>query len=394
MSIGFSGRTRWHREPNRLASALESRRASGKPILDLTTSNPTQCGIPYPEQELLSALSRPAALRYEPHPRGILAARLAVTQYYADKGLSIDPETVVLTASTSEAYSLIFKILCSAGEQVIVPRPSYPLFDYLAQVNDVELAYYDLVYDGGWNIDLGSVERAISRHTKAMILVNPNNPTGAFLKTGEYRRLVEIALNRNLALIADEVFVDYAFENSPERFGSTAGARGVLTFTLNGLSKTAGLPHLKCGWIVVSGESPTAGEAIDRLEILSDTFLSVNTPVQIALPELLRASQGTRQEILSRVKGNYEALRHLVSSGGSALTPLQTEGGWCAVVRIPRTKSEEDWALELLDQKGVSLYPGYFFDFEQEGYLVLSLLPEPEIFRRAVGGLVDLLSTT
>jgi aspartate/methionine/tyrosine aminotransferase len=386
----FSSRTNWHRQPNRLAELLEECRKSGKPIYDLTNSNPTDCGIHYPEQEILSALSNPDALQYHPDPRGLLTAREAISNYYREKNVRVNLSDIFLTASTSEAYSLAFKLLCNPGESILVPRPSYPLFDYLAQVNDVLVQHYYLIYDHGWHIDIESLKNARTESTRAIVMVNPHNPTGMFLKKSEYNAIEEFGVKNNLAFIVDEVFADYAFVEDKNRIASTAGNSEVLTFTLNGISKLAGFPQMKLGWIVVGGEESIRREASERLEILCDTFLSVNTPVQVALPELFRIGQLARATILDRIKSNYKYLYQAFINTACTLAPI--EGSWYAILKVPRTKSDEEWALGLLEHKGVYLYPGYFFDFVEEGYLVVSLLADEVLFRQAITEVMNYLS--
>lgn len=382
----FSNRTNWDRQPNRLTELLETRRASGKPVYDLTISNPTELGIEYPEKDILGAVANPQALHYQPEPKGLLSAREAICQYYREKDLPVDPSTILLTAGTSEAYSLIFKLLCNVGESILVPKPSYPLFDYLAQVNDVKLRDYRLFYDGGWQLDM---DRDSANGTKAMAVVNPHNPTGAFLKRQEYREIARVAQENNLALMVDEVFLDYPLAGDDRRFGSTAGATDALTFTLNGLSKLAGLPQMKLGWIVVSGAPLLVTEAMARLEILSDTFLSVNSPVQAALPELMKAGARVRSHILKRVRSNYETLR--AAARNTPCSVLRVEGGWYAIVRVPQTKSDEEWAIQLLEEAGVYVFPGYFFDFVEHQYLIMSLLPDEQTFAFSVRTMVAMV---
>jgi alanine-synthesizing transaminase len=378
----FSTRTAWHRQPNRLSETLDAYVQSGRVLHDLTSSNPTDAGIPYPEIEICRALSDPEILSYRPDPKGLLSAREAISRYYISKQLIVDPAEILLTASTSEAYSLIFKLLCNAGERVAIPRPSYPLFEYLAQINDAELAHYDLAYDHGWYIDIESLVRAISPATRAIVVINPHNPTGMFLKKTEYLQVRELARRHRLALIVDEVFIDFPLENDHARLGSTAGEADVLTFTLNGLSKTIGLPQMKLGWITVSGDEPVRREALGRLEILSDTYLSVNTPAQIALPRLLEMCRPVRGEILRRIRTNFTFLKRIVDH--SPISVLSSEGGWCGILRIPRTRSEDEWAVALLAETGVYVQPGYFFDFTDEGYLVVSLLTKEVVFERGL----------
>ena len=387
-SLGmFSRRTNWDRQPNRLTELLEDRRASGKPVYDLTISNPTELGIDYPERELLAALSNPQALRYRPEPRGLLSAREVICRYYREKELRVDPSNVFLTAGTSESYSLIFKLLCNAGEGVLVPRPSYPLFDYLAQVNDVKLSHYHLRYhDSEWRLD---IDRESAEGAKAIVIVNPHNPTGAFLKRPEHQEIAGMAKENGPALIVDEVFLDYPLAQDDRRFGSTAGDAEALTFTLNGLSKLAGLPQMKLGWIVVSGPPLLAAEAMARLEILCDTYLSVNSPAQVALPALMKTGGRVRSQILQRVKSNYETLRKATLN--SPCSVLNVEGGWYTVLRAPQTRSDEEWAIRLLEKSGIYVYPGYFFDFDEHKYLVVSLLPGEQAFASSVQSLIAIV---
>jgi alanine-synthesizing transaminase len=389
----FSQRTNWHRQQNKLTELLDSLRKSGKDVLDLTVSNPTECGFIYPEKEILSSFENHSSMVYDPNSHGLLSARQSVAEYYKQKNISVDPSNIFLTASTSEAYSTLFRLLCNAGETVLVPKPSYPLFEYLAQINDVELQHYDLHYDGEWHVDIESFADCITESLKAIVIVNPHNPTGLFLKKDEYDAIKEFARQHNLAMIVDEVFIDYAFEDDESRISSTANEDDVLTFTLNGISKMIGLPQMKLGWLVVSGESLAVREATSRLEIICDTFLSVNTPVQVALPKLLTIGKNIQNQIRNRNKSNYTTLltthhSHLTSQG----SPLLSEGGWYGIIRVPRIKSDEEWALQLLEKKGVYVYPGYFFDFTDDGYLVVSLLVENSIFQKAVSEIVDYVS--
>jgi alanine-synthesizing transaminase len=383
----FSTRTNWQRKPNRLTELYNLIQESGRPILDLTKSNPTECGFTYPSKEILSAFNNPRLLHYQPDPQGIIPARKAVCSYYNGKGVDISPHQVFLTASTSEAYSTVFKLLCNTGDDVLVPRPSYPLFDYLAQINDVHLNQYPLRYDGEWHIDLESLFEAITPMTKAIVLIHPHNPTGMFLKKDEYEKIVAIAANHNLALIVDEVFLDYGFSENDGRMLSTASERRVLTFTMNGISKMVGLPQMKLGWVVLSGPDKLLAEASHRLEIVCDTFLSVNTPVQEGLRILMDAGDSVREQILARTKNNFTFLSQLLNNGKCSL--LNCEGGWYGIIRVPRTKPDEEWCLELLGLHGVYVYPGYFFDFDEEGYLIVSLLTEENVFRDAATRMLE-----
>ncbi len=386
----FSHRTNWYRQLNKISELFESLRKSGRSILDLTVSNPTECGIEYPEKEILSALSASPILHYEPNPRGLLSARRAVCEYYKKKSITVNLSNIFLTASTSEAYSILFKLVCNAGESVLVPKPSYPLFDYLAQLNDVRLHYYHLRYDQEWQIDIDSIKNSINKKTKAIVIINPHNPTGMFLKNDESLAIKEIAHRYNLVIIVDEVFIDYAFENNERMRVSTAGEGEGLIFTLNGISKMLGLPQMKLGWIIVNGHPSLVAEATARLEIICDTFLSVNTPVQVALPKLLKHGKIIQQKILDRVLSNYSTLKTITLN--TLCSALNTHGGWYGILRVPRIKSDEDWALQLLENKSVYLFPGYFFDFEEDGYLVVSLLVESSVFQKGVREIVDYVS--
>ncbi len=379
----FSRRTNWDRQSNRLTELLDGRRASGKSFFDLTVSNPTECGLDYPQKEILSALCNARSLQYQPDAKGLVSARQAVCEYYQEKQIRVDPANVLLTASTSEAYSLIFKLLCNPGESVLVPKPYYPLFDYFAQLNDVKIRYYSLQYDDEWPLKLNC--EAV-KGVKAIIIVSPHNPTGAFLKKHEQQEIARIAQENGLALIVDEVFIDYPFAEDKRRFGSTAGEAEALTFTLNGISKLAGLPQMKLGWIVVSGSPSLAGEATGRLEILCDTFLSVNSPVQVALPQLIKAGGRVRSQILQRVKSNDSMLRQETRNAPCSVLPV--EGGWYAILRVPETRSDEEWAIRLLEDAGIYVYPGYFFDFDEYNCLIVSLLGGERIFASSVRAMV------
>ncbi|HEV8537956.1 MAG TPA: pyridoxal phosphate-dependent aminotransferase [Bacteroidota bacterium] len=392
----FSSRTNWQRTRNRLTEAVEARRKSGAEITDLTVSNPTECGFTYPQPDLLASLSPPDALTYSPDPRGLLSARGHIANYYRQKNVSLSTSNVFLTSSTSEGYSLLLKLLCNNGDDVVVPSPSYPLFDYLARINDVHVRHYLLRYDGSWHLDLPSLRASLTPSTRAIVLVHPHNPTGMFIKTDELQSIYDIARAHNFSLIVDEVFLDYPLDQSPNRVPTTVRASDeVLTFTLSGISKLCGLPQMKLGWIALSGPDRAVMEASERLEILCDTFLSVSTPIQLALPAFVQAGNDIRRQILNRIKENYKCLSTLSnhlrkeSFGQSPITNLPTEGGWYAILKVPRTKSDEEWALELLEKKNLYLYPGYFFDMVEEGHLVVSLLPRPEIFQKAVAQLKE-----
>ena len=393
---------------NRLAEELARLRSAGRRIDDLTASNPTRAGLPYP-RDLLAPLAAPDALAYEPSPFGLAVAREAVAAHLAGRGVPVRPGRVVLTASTSEAYSLLFKVLCDPGDAVLVPQPSYPLFEHLTRLDGVAARPYRLEHHGRWEIDVDGLARGVDARTRAVLLVNPNNPTGSYVRPDELAAVRELAARRGLAIVCDEVFERYPLAAAPEaqvleRSGARPGQEGgpaapaevpplgrsgalvadteVLTFTLGGLSKSAGLPQLKLGWMLVGGPDRLAAPALARLELVCDTYLSVAAPVQLAAGALLDRSRPVADAILARVRGNYAALRRLAGRF-PACRVLPAEGGWYAVVQAPAIRSEEDLVVELLRRDGVHVHPGYFFDFPREAFLVLSLLPRPGVFEGA-----------
>ncbi len=387
----FAGRTGWNLEWNKLAALREKRQTEGRLTLDLTESNPTDCKLDYRDEEILTALADRRSMIYEPQPRGLLAAREAVVKYYAASNVPIGPDHVVLTSGSSEAYGFLFRLLMDPGDKILVPQPGYPLFDFLSRLNDLELTGYQLEYHQGWEIDFESLESTLNSRTRAVIVVNPNNPTGSLVGPRERQRLVDFCLRHGLSLIADEVFLDYCFPPAKGVAGTLAATSDVLTFTLNGLSKTAALPQMKLGWIVASGPSEAVEEALARLEVIADTYLSVGTPVQRALPKLLAGRHPMQQQILARTSENLKCLdRQLAAQTLSSR--LKVEAGWSVILRVPMVRSDEEWALELLEKDGVLLYPGHFFNFAREGYLVASLLPPPEIFSEGIGKLLDRVS--
>ncbi len=392
----FSSRTNWPKTPNPLAVALDERRASGLPVVDLTESNPTCTGLDYPRDAILDAMASAASMRYEPHPRGLLQAREAIAGYYAESGIPVDPESIVLAAGTSEAYSHAMRLLAGPGDEILCPSPSYPLFDFLADINDVQLVPYPLVYDHGWRIDLERLRAGLSARTRAIAVVNPNNPTGSYLSRDELAALSKLAQSHDLALIVDEVFRDYAWPRRPAgpawepssgpgaaAVASTAGTGSCLTLTLNGLSKLAALPQMKLAWTVVSGPTGVAAEALWRLEVIADTFLSVGTPVQHAAGALLKLGESPRRQILERVLDNLAFVDSALRRGG-AVDRLAADGGWYAVLRVPNIRSDEEWAVQLLQAEGVYVHPGHFFGFPRDGFLVVSLLTEPRRFRPGI----------
>jgi aspartate/methionine/tyrosine aminotransferase len=367
----FSARTRFSREQNRLSFALEEARAAGREILDLTRSNPTKCGFAYDEYRIGKALSQRGFLRYQPDPKGLVCCREAIRGYYKQIGAEVSAGDLVLTSGTSEGYSWIFRLLCDSGAEVLIPSPGYPLFDFLADLCDVKLVRFPLVYDHGWQIDFPGLAAAVSEQTRAVVVVHPNNPAGHYVSDEERHRLDEFCRERGLALIIDEVFLDFSLTGRREH--SFACSDQGLTFTLSGLSKICGLPQMKLAWLAVSGPAAEKREALARLEFIADSYLSVGTPVQLAAPELLAMRDAFQEQVLGRVRSNLEKLDEQLA-GQSACERLKVEGGWTAVLRVPALQSDEDLASALLAQHGVLVHPGHFYDFARMGYLVVSLI--------------------
>ncbi len=406
----FSRRTNWNTEESDVARAYRLRREAGLPIADLTVSNPTRCGFEYP-QSLLEALRDRRALDYDPQPKGLLEARQAVSTYYAGHGARLDADQIVLTVSTSEAYSFLFRLLCDSGDEIVILQPGYPLFDFLADLDDVKLKAAPLVYDHGWQIDAEGIRRAVSPRTRAIVVVHPNNPTGHFMKFWEREQLASICREFNLSLIVDEVFLDYrktgdkgtshpSGQKSPsgdpgrEQGGEgvasfAAGMEDVPVFVVSGMSKIAGLPQMKAAWIVATG--PARRGAIDRLEVVADTFLSMNAPVQWALPVWLAESGTVRKQISERVAANLGELDRQLSDL-PATERLRFEGGWYAVIRIPALEPDEQTVLALLE-RGVCVHPGYFFGLQESGWLVASLLAKELEFKHGVTTLINYFRT-
>jgi aspartate/methionine/tyrosine aminotransferase len=421
----FSERTNWRLARNRFTEAVEEVRTRTR-VLDLTASNPTRVGLKYDSAAILSALNSERALDYDPQAKGLLAARQAVARYYGGRqgenvrrAVLVDPERIVLTTSTSEGYSFVFRLLCNAGDELLVPKPSYPLFEFLADLQDVKLAPYPLIYDHGWQMDFPSLERAVTERTRGVVLVHPNNPTGSYVHENEIAPLNAFCREHGLALIVDEVFLDYALEpihdslggesenagslhartdrHAPihglgrdDRAGSFVGNQDVLTFTLSGLSKVSALPQMKVAWIVTSGPPEQVTGATARLEVIADTYLSMNAPVQWAVPVLLEQSEDVQKELLERVRRNVDELDRQLA-GQTACQRLCVEGGWYAVVRVPVTRSDEELAIELVKEKAVVVHPGHFYDFPSDGYLVLSLITVEEEFREGIGRVLEYL---
>jgi aspartate/methionine/tyrosine aminotransferase len=383
----FSNRTSWNRAANRLSEALTRQRSSGKPLFDLSVSNPTECGFHYDERAIMRALCSPATLQYHPDPRGLSIARLGVVQYYAEREQQVAIDDIVLTTSTSEAYSFVFRLLCNAGDEVLAPSPSYPLFDFLADIQDVKIKPYPLVYDHGWQIDLHGLQQAITPQTRGVIVVHPNNPTGSFVKQEELAALNQLCAERQMALIADEVFLDFSLRH--DRPASFTANTAALTFTMSGLSKIAGLPQMKLAWLVASGPKREKREALARLEIIADTYLSMNAPVQLAAPEFLRQRHTFQKQLMARVRANLEELDRQIA-GQKHCGRLEMEGGWYAVLRIPATRSDEELALDLLERHGVYVHPGHFYDFSQDGYLIVSLITPQQEFAEGTRRLLSI----
>jgi aspartate/methionine/tyrosine aminotransferase len=384
----FSRRTEWSLAPNRFTQAILEAQDARREFLDLTISNPTHAGISYDGGAVLDALKNEKALDYDPQPKGLLSAREAVVSYYRNRNEGISGENLVLTTSTSEGYSYVFRLLADPGAEVLVPKPSYPLFEFLADLQDLKLVPYPLIYDHGWQIDLHSLEQALSAKTAAVVLVHPNNPTGSYVSAEERAGLNQLCASRGTALIVDEVFLDYAHNGSARP--SFATNTDALTFTLSGLSKISALPQMKLAWIAVSGPRELAREAMARLEVIADTYLSMNAPVQLAASALLEQRRSVQPQLMDRLRLNLDELDRQLSSNRSC-SRLEVEGGWYAVLRVPVTQSDEDLAIALLHEGGILVHPGHFYDFPSDGYLVLSLITEPAVFREGISRVMNFL---
>ena len=386
----FSSRLPATLAQNALSRAVDARRRSGVPLLDLTETNPTMAGVAYPA-DVLAPLADPFGARYAPDPRGLMDARAAIAASYArDLSVSASADRIVLTASTSEAYAVIFKLLCDPGEAVLVPRPSYPLFDLLTRLEGVEARSYALEYHGVWVIDRASVDAAFGSDVRAVLVVSPNNPTGSMLRADDREWLVTLCAKRGVAIISDEVFAGYPLAPRADAC-SLAGETRALTFVLGGLSKSAGLPQVKLGWMLVDGPDALVAETLERLDLIADTYLSVSTPVQLAAGRLIESGHTIRAAILSRVRGNLDVLRGAVRAH-PAITLREPEGGWSAVLEVPATMGDEALVLKIVERAHVIVHPGYFFDFAGGAFLVVSLLPEPEMFRAALDRFLPIAS--
>jgi alanine-synthesizing transaminase len=401
----FADRTNWNLSPNRLSEALAAHLAAEKRLYDLSASNPTEEGFERPSEAVLTALHNEAALTYAPDPKGLLPARQAVANYYKNRGDEVSADDIILTTSTSEAYSFVFRTLCNPGDEVLVPAPSYPLFGFLADIHDVRLVQYRLIYDYGWQIDFHALEQAITPRTRGIIVVNPNNPTGHYVKPDELATLNDICEKRGLALIADEVFLDFSYGESTVRRdvgkagrnrASSVGRKpqsvsvntAALTFTMSGLSKISGLPQMKAAWLVTNGPAEPKTSALERLEVIADTYLSMNSPIQLAIPEFLDQRHGFQKQITSRVRRNVAELDRQLTYKKSC-SRLEIEGGWYVVLRVPATRSDDDLAVELLTTKGIYVHPGHFYDFQGDGYLIVSLIMQEREFAEGIRQLLS-----
>lgn len=384
----FSDRTNWKLTPNRLTEALEEVRSSGAHVLDLTVSNPTRVGLRYDEPLILESLASPYAMDYDPQPKGLPGARAAVAAYYqtVHRLHHFDPDRLLLTTSTSEGYSFVFRLLCNPGDELLVPKPSYPLFEFLADLQDVKLVPYPLIFDHGWQMDFPSLEGVVTKRSRAVVVVHPNNPTGSYVHPREQESLNNFCRKHGLALIADEVFLDYAHNLAPE--GSFAANQDVLTFTLSGVSKISALPQMKVAWIATSGPAAEVERAQARLEVISDTYLSMNAPIQWALPALLKQRTSIQQQLLDRVRANLaEFDRQLAAQ--QTCHRLGVEAGWYAILRVPVMQTDEELVVDLLRRKSVLVHPGHFYDFPRDGFLVLSLIPAEAEFLEGIERLFE-----
>jgi alanine-synthesizing transaminase len=383
----FSNRTNWKLTRNRLSEALEEAKATGARILDLTVSNPTRVGLSYRGKDILESLVSSPWMDYDPQPKGLLAARAAIAAYYQTQySTRVDLARIILTTSTSEGYSFVFRLLCNPGDEVLVPKPSYPLFEFLADLSDVKLIPYPLLYDHGWQIDFPTLQEAVTDRTHAVVVVHPNNPTGSFVNRDEQEELNRFCRNHSLAIIADEVFLDYAHDKSPRQ--TFAANHEVLTFTLSGISKISALPQMKVAWIVTSGPEGLAEVAQSRLEVIADTYLSMNAPIQWATPVLLDQRKEIQRQLLARIHANLDELDRQLASQKTCQR-LVVEGGWYAILRVPVTQTDEELAVDLLRRKSLLIHPGHFYDFPSDGYQVLSLITPVEEFSEGIRRILE-----
>jgi aspartate/methionine/tyrosine aminotransferase len=387
----FSHRTDWKLAPNKFTQAQQELLATGTEWLDLTASNPTRASLAYDGDAILPALVRAEALDYNPEPKGLRSAREAVASYYREQHeeFGLDPDALILTTSTSEGYSYVFRLLCNPEDEVLVPKPSYPLFEFLANLSDVKLVPYPLIYDHGWQIDFPSLYKAVNHRTRAVVVVHPNNPTGSYVSEKEKGELNAFCREFNLSLIVDEVFLDYAHDGAPRQTFALNG--DVLSFTLSGVSKISALPQMKFAWICASGPDQQLTQAVERLEVIADTYLSMNAPIQLAAPALLDYRKQIQPLLLDRLRTNLEEMDRQLERQ-KICSRLQTEGGWYATMRVPVTQSDEELAIGILRKASVLVHPGHFYDFATDGYLVLSLITPPDEFRQGMTRILDFLN--
>jgi len=389
----FSRSTNWNLAPNALTQALNEKRRQGAEILDLTISNPTECNFNYDRDNILSALAQNESLTYQPNPQGLESARRAVTAYYAVRSIEVPLSHIFLTASTSEAYSFLFRLLCDAktADEILIPSPSYPLFDFLADIHNLKLVRYPCLYDHGWQIDFPTLQKLIRPQTRAIILVNPNNPTGHYFRTHQLRELHELCAGYDIAIISDEVFLDFPREagHPPHSFASN---HKELTFTLSGISKICGLPQMKLSWIAITGPEDLRDQAIARLEALADVYLSVSTPIQLAASRFLELRSTFQDQVADRIRANLTGLDRQLAARPTPVSRLKVEAGWNVVLRIPATQTDEQFGIDLLRRENVQIHPGHFYDFSAEGYAVLSLIVPGEIFTEGISRLLRFAS--
>jgi len=388
----FSERTSWKLTRNRLTEVLEAVRSGGARVLDLTLSNPTRAGLQYDQPRILQALTSPQAMDYDPQPKGLAGARAAVAAYYQTlPGMQhFDPERLILNTSTSEGYSFVFRLLCNPGDELLVPKPSYPLFEFLADLQDVKLVPYPLIYDHGWQMDFPSLDKVVTGRTRGVVVVHPNNPTGSYVHADEQESLNRFCREHQLAIIADEVFLDYAHNGAPER--SFATNEDVLTFTLSGVSKISALPQMKVAWVATSGPARQVDAALARLDVISDTYLSMNAPIQWALPALLEQRRSIQRQLMDRLRTNLAEIDRQLAAQ-KACQRLSVEAGWYAVLRVPVTQTDEELAIDLLRRKSVLAHPGHFYDFPSDGYLVLSLITPQAEFADGLQRLLEVVNS-
>lgn len=387
----FSHRTDWKLTPNRFTEAQRETVAAGAEVLDLTVSNPVRAEIHYDDEAILGALVQPEAMDYDPQPKGLRSAREAVAGYYREQHeeFDVDPESVILTTSTSEGYSYVFRLLANPDDEILVPKPSYPLFEFLADLQDVKPMPYPLLYDHGWQIDFPSLYKAVNHRTRAVVVVHPNNPTGSYVEDAERSALNGFCREYDLSLIVDEVFLDYAHDGVARPTFAMNG--GVLTFTLSGLSKISGLPQMKLAWIVTSGPEEKATAAMGRLEVIADTYLSMNAPIQLAAPVLLDQRKSVQPLLIDRLRTNREELDRQLTKQKTC-ERLDVQGGWYAILRVPVKGTDEDLAIRLLKESSVLVHPGHFYDFPSDGYLVVSLITLPGVFREGMERVLEALA--